>query len=97
MEKLQGNPAVGDQTVPVTVQSMTENKISLLSEGSLSDGSTKPTIEPIALTVKQFLTSRPASKDPPAAVVMDHLTVEGAGTGVSETRRYTRVQMKANN
>ena len=49
-----------------------------------SDSLTGASVEPIAVSVKQFLASRLGGDDQhPAGLVMDHLSVEGSGTGVS--------------
>lgn len=49
-----------------------------------SDSLTGASVEPIAVGVKRFLASRLGGDDQrPAGLVMDHLSVEGSGTGVS--------------
>ncbi|OJJ38758.1 hypothetical protein ASPWEDRAFT_48910 [Aspergillus wentii DTO 134E9] len=54
-----------------------------MAKEHLSDSSNSVAVEPIALSVKRFLSSRNGEKTNSQAsrIVMDHVTVEGSGTG----------------
>lgn len=61
------------------------NAESIMAKEHLSDSSNSVAVEPIALSVKRFLSSRNGENTNSQAsrIVMDHVTVEGSGTGVS--------------
>ena len=58
-----------------------------LYEDRLSDSSNSIAVEPIALSVKRFLSLRHGDihSSQSAKIVMENMTVEGSGTGVSHS------------
>jgi ATP-binding cassette, subfamily G (WHITE), member 2, SNQ2 len=56
-----------------------------IHEDQMSDSTNTVAVEPIALSVKRFLSPYHADDvgPQPTAIVMKNLTIEGSGTGVS--------------
>lgn len=65
-----------------------------LQEDPLSDSSNSVAIEPIALSVKKFLSFRDGDNHDfqSARIVMENITVESSGTGVSRPSSCSQIQ-----
>lgn len=64
-----------------------------IHEDQMSDSTNTVVVEPIALSVKRFLSPYNGDDTSPqsTAIVMKNLTVEGSGTGVSNARSPSHI------